>query len=153
MADIVTPEKRSKMMAGIKGKDTKPEKIIRKGLFARGYRYKLHDKTLPGKPDIIFPKKKILIFVHGCFWHKHNCHLFKWPSSRQDFWKEKIEGNYKRDKENIKTLENAEWRVLIIWECALKGKTKLSEDDALNSIEDWIKSNTKEMQITGRECL
>lgn len=91
MADVVTPEKRSKMMSGIQGKNTKPELTIRKGLHALGFRYRLHGKTLPGKPDLVFPKYKAVIFIHGCFWHAHHCHLFKWPSTRVDFWQEKIQ--------------------------------------------------------------
>ena len=86
MADIVTPEKRSLMMSGIRGKDTQPEILIRKALFARGWRYRLHDKRLPGKPDLVFPRLKAVVFVDGCYWHGHHCHLFRLPSSRVEFW-------------------------------------------------------------------
>ena len=94
MVDVVTPEKRSAMMSGIKGKNTKPEFIVRKALFKRGFRYTLHNKNLPGKPDLVFARYKAVVFVNGCFWHGHNCHLFKWPKSNPEFWKEKITNNH-----------------------------------------------------------
>lgn len=134
MADIVKSEKRSQMMAGIKGKNTKPELIIRKELFRRGFRYRLHDRTLPGKPDIILPKYKTVIFVNGCFWHKHDCKLFKWPKSRPDFWREKILGNVERDKKNLVLLKSNGWNTITIWECALKGKS----DDAISGEIDKV---------------
>ncbi|MCK0070861.1 very short patch repair endonuclease [Kordiimonas laminariae] len=121
--DVVTPEKRSQMMAGIKGKNTKPELIIRKELFRRGFRYRLHGKKLPGKPDIILPKYKTVVFVNGCFWHKHDCHLFKWPKTRTEFWREKILGNVARDKKNRDLLKADGWKVITIWECAIKNKS------------------------------
>jgi DNA mismatch endonuclease (patch repair protein) len=122
MTDVVTKEKRSAMMAGIKGKNTQPEIAIRKALHRRGYRYRLHAKDLPGKPDLVFPKYKTVIFVHGCFWHRHDCHLFKWPSTRREFWEEKITGNANRDILHKTRLIEAGWKIVIIWECAMKGK-------------------------------
>lgn len=113
MTDIVDRLTRSRMMSGIKGKDTKPELIVRRELHKRGYRYKLHDNTLPGKPDVVFPKYKAIIEVHGCFWHKHDCHIFKWPKSKQEFWKAKILGNVARDQKNIAKLNTKGWRVLV----------------------------------------
>ena len=101
MADIVDKKTRSKMMAGIKGKNTKPEMLIRKALFAKGLRYRLHDKNLPGKPDLVFPKYKAVIFVQGCFWHGHDCHLFKWPTSNKEYWRNKINRNREVDKLKI----------------------------------------------------
>ena len=136
MVDVVRPEKRSEMMAGIKGRNTKPEIIIRKVFFKRGFRYRLHYKGLPGKPDLVFPKYKAVIFVNGCFWHGHNCHLFKWPKSNPDFWKEKITGNQTRDIKNKKLLSVQGWRVKTIWECALKGK---SSDDSKRKIDKLAK--------------
>jgi len=120
--DIVSPEKRSRMMSGIKGKNTKPELVVRKELFQRGFRYRLHGKKLPGKPDLVFPKYKTVILVNGCFWHGHNCKLFKWPKSNQTFWKEKISGTIERDRKNLEQLSSLGWRILTIWECALKNK-------------------------------
>ena len=150
MADIVSPEVRSRMMSGIKGKDTKPELIIRKGLHKKGFRYRLHDKTLPGKPDIVFPKYKAVILTHGCFWHGHDCHLFKWPSSRKDFWKSKIYRNREKDIENHKELLKAGWRILTIWECSLKGKEKLDLEHILKMIIEWLPSNRTELMIRGK---
>ena len=107
-------------MSGIRGEDTRPELIVRRGLHARGFRYRLHDRKLPGKPDLVFPGPKAVILVHGCFWHGHGCHLFKWPASRIEFRKEKISGNRERDAGNLARLRDAGWRVLVIRECALK---------------------------------
>jgi DNA mismatch endonuclease, patch repair protein len=97
MADIVPKAKRSEMMAGIRGKNTRPEMLVRRALHAHGYRFRLHRKDLPGKPDIVLPKYRAVIFVHGCFWHGHDCHLFKWPKTREDFWIQKIKNNQERD--------------------------------------------------------
>jgi len=151
MADIVSQEKRSEMMAGIQGKDTKPELKVRKALHHLGFRYKLHDKTLPGKPDLVFPKFNAVIFVHGCFWHAHGCHLFKWPSTRTEFWKSKILENKKRDKENIKKLLDLHWRVLTIWECAMKGKYKLNFDSTIIFVSEWLKSSDPRAVIAGEK--
>ena len=100
MTDVVNKQTRSRMMSGIKSKNTKPELIIRKALFKKGFRFKLHDKSLPGKPDLVLPKYDAVIFIHGCFWHQHNCHLFKWPSTRPEFWETKIHRNVEVDKRN-----------------------------------------------------
>lgn len=122
MADVVSKEKRSEMMAGIRGKDTRPEMLIRRGLHAMGYRFRVHRRDLPGNPDIVLPKYRAVIFVHGCFWHGHECHLFKWPKTREEFWREKIGSNVKRDQRSEQCLTNLGWRVHAIWECELKGK-------------------------------
>lgn len=121
MADVHNPETRSYNMSRIKGKDTKPEMLVRKFLYSNGFRYKLHDKTLPGKPDIVLPKYKTVIFVHGCFWHGHEgCRFFVVPKSRTDFWVNKIQRNKELDiKYNIE-LKKLGWRVVEIWECELK---------------------------------
>lgn len=111
------------MMAGIKGKNTKPEIVVRKALHAQGYRFRLHDKKLPGKPDIVLPKYKTVIFVHGCFWHKHDCKHFKWPKTRPEFWREKIEGNVARDKKHAEELITLGWNVKVVWECEVKDKS------------------------------
>ena len=138
MADVGSPEKRSRMMAGIRGKDTKPELIVRHGLHARGFRYRLHAKNLPGKPDIVFPKYRAVIFVHGCFWHGHDCHLFKWPKSREEFWRKKIEANRLNDAITVERIRDAGWRVLVIWECLLKGRLRLETADAIEEVARWL---------------
>lgn len=142
MTDIVDPKTRSRMMSGIKSKDTKPELIIRQGLHKKGFRFRLHDRSLPGKPDIVLRKYKAVILVNGCFWHGHNCSLFKWPSTRTEFWKNKIGSTRKRDREIVAKLIDLEWRVLIIWECALKGKNQQTIDEVICDCSNWIKLNS-----------
>ncbi len=118
--DRVTPEQRSKMMAAVRSKDTKPELFIRRALHARGYRFRLHRRDLPGKPDIVFPSRKSAIFVNGCFWHGHGCPSGALPATRRAFWKAKIGRNKDRDAENRRELEAAGWNVLVVWECDLR---------------------------------
>ena len=109
-------------MSRIKGKNTKPEMIVRQWLWQNGYRYRLHRKDLPGKPDIVFAGRRKVIFVHGCFWHKHDCKYFKWPKSNAEFWRRKIEGNVRRDTDNYAALTATGWDYLVVWECEIKGK-------------------------------
>lgn len=112
-------------MSQIKGKNTKPEVFVRKFLFAHGYRYKLHDKKLPGRPDLVLPKYKTVIFIHGCFWHGHeSCRYFVHPKTRTEWWLNKINGNVKKDSENTVLLKAMGWKVLIVWECNLKNDKK-----------------------------
>lgn len=119
--DVHEKKTRSYNMSRIKGKDTKPEEIVRKYLFSQGFRYRKNDKRLPGKPDIVLPKYRTVIFVNGCFWHKHEgCRYFVWPRSNPGFWREKIEGNVERDRKKTAELLAAGWHVLVIWECKLK---------------------------------
>ena len=134
MADVHSKETRSFNMSRIKGKDTKPEEIVRKYLFACGFRYRKNDTRLPGKPDIVLPKYHSAIFVNGCFWHHHeNCSYFKWPTGNAEFWKTKINRNVERDRENMTQLRKAGWHVLVVWECALKKeKDKTLQDLAKN---------------------
>lgn len=150
MADIVSPAVRSRMMAGIRGKDTRPELLIRKGLFARGLRYRLHDRKLPGKPDLVLPRHKAVIMAHGCFWHAHDCPLFKWPSSNVRFWRKKISRNKEVDRRNHAALERAEWRVLTIWECALKGTHKRPTDEVMDKAARWVVSGAASREIRGK---
>ncbi|QVM98589.1 DNA mismatch endonuclease Vsr [Pseudomonas sp. SORT22] len=139
MVDVVGPATRSRMMAGIKGKDTSPEVLIRKGLHARGFRFRLHAKELPGRPDLIFPRYKVVILVHGCFWHGHTCRYFKVPKTRPEFWLDKIGKNQARDALQIGLLRKAEWRVLVIWECAVRLMVKEKTSTLIDEISDWIK--------------
>jgi DNA mismatch endonuclease, patch repair protein len=121
MADTVSKETRSRMMSGIRGKDTKPELELRRALFARGLRYRLHVKNLPGKPDIVLPRWKTVVFVHGCFWHGHSCSYFKLPGTNEDFWAKKIAGNRANDARQKKALVQGGWKVLTVWECSMRG--------------------------------
>ena len=139
MVDVVDKSTRSRMMSGIQGKNTKPELMIRKALHKRGFRYRLHAKDLPGKPDIVLPKYNAIIQVNGCFWHRHECDLFKWPATRVGFWKNKIEGNALRDVRNQKELDKLGWRLKIVWECDLKGKNKKPIGVVVDELVDWLK--------------
>jgi len=141
MPDVVSVAKRKEMMSGIRGKDTKPEFLIRRALHARGFRYRLHDRSLPGHPDLVLPKYRSIVFIHGCFWHMHGCHLFKWPSTRRDWWKAKLEGNARRDQVNIARLHGLGWRVAVVWECALKGRTRRPPDEVSATLEDWLRDD------------
>ena len=124
--------------------------IIRKELFAKGYRYRLYRNELPGKPDLTLSKYNTVIFINGCFWHCHGCHLFKWPQTRKDFWETKILSNKTRDELNRKTLLKAGWRILDVWECALKGKTKLEYGNLIFEIESWLESDSGYGSIYGK---
>ena len=149
MVDIVTAEVRSRMMSGIRGSNTKPELLLRKGLHALGFRFRLHDRSLPGKPDIVLPRYKAVIFAHGCFWHGHDCHLFKWPSTRPEFWQEKIARNRAVDERTEAALSEAGWRQATVWECALKGKTRLPLEEVILSCAEWLKSDRPRLEIRG----
>ena len=149
MADKVTPEVRSWMMSGIRGKNTKPELLIRKALHAAGYRFRIHRKDLPGKPDIVLPKYQAVIFVHGCFWHGHGCQLFRLPQSNTDFWSKKIAANQSNDRLTKDQLIEKGWRVMTIWECATKGKGRLPVVDIVNLLTDWLLSSSLEHEIKG----
>jgi len=137
MVDVVDQKTRSRMMSGIRGKDTKPEKIFRRAIFAAGFRFRLHRKCLPGTPDIVLPSRKVAIFVHGCFWHIHSgCKYAKLPSSRQDFWREKLRRNVERDRQNIDALVGLGWRVFVVWECATKEKG--AESSLASAFVAWL---------------
>lgn len=124
MADVHTPEQRSYNMSRIRNKNTKPEELVRKYLFSQEFRYRKNDSRLPGKPDIVLPKYKTVIFVNGCFWHGHEgCRYFVWPKNNAEFWKEKITRNIQRDKHNRELLSDQGWRIIEVWECELKKKS------------------------------
>jgi DNA mismatch endonuclease (patch repair protein) len=150
LPDVVDKATRSRMMAGIRGKDTKPELVIRRGLHRLGFRFRLHDKRLPGKPDLVLPRYRAVIQVQGCFWHGHECALFKWPSTRQDFWKNKIIGNRDRDARNLLALEDQGWRCLTIRECALKGRNRLAIEEVLSVTAGWLRKGKGSDSIGGR---
>lgn len=151
MTDRVSPEVRSHIMACIKGKDTKPEMVIRRALHALGFRYRLHVKDLPGHPDMVFPKYKAVILVNGCFWHGHDCHISNRQKSRSEYWEQKITNNMNRDEKNKKQLHALNWRVATIWECAITGKMKTPLDNMSNLISLWLKSSEKEITIFGNK--
>lgn len=139
MADAMTPEQRSRCMAAIKGKDTKPEMIVRKYLFSRGLRFRVQVRKLPGTPDIVLPKYKTAIFVNGCFWHGHEgCKYFRLPKSNVEFWKEKIERNIERDRGSMRALLDLGWKVIRVWECELRNKA--NREETLNEIYNSITS-------------
>ncbi|MBQ3620605.1 MAG: DNA mismatch endonuclease Vsr [Methanosarcinaceae archaeon] len=123
-------------MSQVKGKNTKPEIIVRQILYHHGYRYRLYAGDLPGKPDIVFRRLKKVIFIHGCFWHRHDCPKFVWPKSNADFWREKIEKNVRRDRENYRKLTESGWKFLILWECEIKN---MSEEELLQELERFLK--------------
>lgn len=147
MADIVDKATRSRMMSGIRSKDTKPEVLIRKALHAQGFRYRLHDKALPGKPDLSFPKYGAVMFIHGCFWHGHDCRYFKVPQTRTAFWLDKINGNRQRDARQVAQLQQAGWRVLLIWECATRKNEKMTLDMLIDRIANWLIMGSCDSQI------
>ena len=149
MPDVVDAPTRSRMMSGIRGRDTKPELLIRKGLHARGYRYRLHDRALPGKPDLAFPSRKAAIFIHGCFWHGHGCPLFRWPSTRAEWWRAKIEGNRTRDRAVRAELAGMGWRQLRVWECALKGRQRRDPDALLDLVAGWLEGCDPDRELGG----
>ena len=121
MADVHTPERRSYNMSRIRNKNTKPEELVRKFLFSQGFRYRKNDARLPGKPDIVLPKYRTVIFVNGCFWHKHEgCKYFVWPENNAGFWHEKILSNAERDQRNYEQLQQMGWNIIVVWECELK---------------------------------
>jgi DNA mismatch endonuclease (patch repair protein) len=148
MADVVDSATRSRMMSGIRGRNTKPEVLIRRILHGKGFRFRLHVPDLPGKPDIVFPRYRAVIFVHGCFWHGHGCRLFKWPSTRPDFWRKKISRNQANDNRSREMLAAAGWRVAIVWECALRGAGHDLEG-VTQRLGDWLRSDAPFMEERG----
>lgn len=148
MADVVDAATRSRMMSGIRGRDTRPEMVVRRALFAAGFRFRLHRRDLPGAPDIALPGRKIAVFVHGCFWHRHSgCRLSKLPATRAEFWKAKLEGNVERDARVVKALQAMGWRVLIVWECAIRDRETPSV--LPERLASWIRSDDPLGEIGG----
>ena len=127
MADRISSVLRSRNMSRVRGKDTAPEMLVRRLVHAMGYRYRLHRRDLPGTPDLVFSSLRKVIFVHGCFWHQHDCKRGKRPSSNVRFWNEKLDGNVRRDETNILALEQEDWSILVVWECETKELDLLSQ--------------------------
>ena len=138
MADVLTPAQRRLNMSRIRGRDTKPEMMVRRALHARGLRFRLHRRDLPGCPDLVFPRFRACLLVHGCFWHGHDCPLFKMPATRQSFWADKIARNRQRDQSATQELLDAGWRVLVIWECALRGQDRRDFDSVVDECVGFI---------------
>ena len=150
MSDHLTIEQRHKNMAAVKSKDTKPEMVVRKYLWSRGFRYRVNNPRLPGHPDIVLRKYHTCIFVNGCFWHGHDCSFFKLPASRTDFWQKKIQGNRLRDFRCLQELQNMGWRSLVIWECAIRGKSPSSMKGLVECIGNWLNKGADSMSIDAR---
>ena len=139
MVDIVDPARRSKMMSKIRSKNTKPELTLRRALHARGYRYQLHRRDLPGSPDLVFPKYRSIVFVHGCFWHRHvGCTKATLPKTRIEFWEKKFDDNLERDRRTLVQLRKAEWQTLVVWECEL---AKVSIAVTVDRVAKWLDGN------------
>lgn len=146
MVDMVDTATRSRMMAAIKSINTKPEMVVRRSLHAQGFRFRLHAKALPGKPDLVLRRYRAVVFVHGCFWHGHECRSFKWPVTRSKFWHEKIKGNMSRDLCVKEKLLAANWRVGVVWECSLSGNMAKTAE-TMRVLTDWLKSEEQEVEI------
>jgi DNA mismatch endonuclease (patch repair protein) len=151
VTDVVDKSTRSRMMSGIRGKDTKPEKVIRSALHSAGFRYRVHASDLPGKPDLVFPKYKAVILIHGCFWHRHfGCWWSTTPSSNTDFWKVKFTQNVQRDAQNIRDLRKLGWRIAVVWECALRLPRK---DEVASVIATWLKGESRSLTLPPRSTI
>ena len=150
MTDIVDQQTRSRMMAGIKGKNTKPELALRRAMHARGFRYRLHSKKLHGRPDLILPKHRAVVFVHGCFWHRHEgCRYATTPSTRTEFWQAKFEANVARDSAVQGALLDAGWRVATIWECALRKPEQVTV--AADRLSKWLINESDTLELGRHE--
>lgn len=149
MVDVLTKTQRQLNMSRIRGRDTKPEMLIRRGLHARGFRYRLQDRNLPGRPDIVLPRYKTVILVHGCFWHGHDCPMFRLPATRREFWAQKIAANQVRDIRTREALLASSWRVMTIWECSLRGKGRWTIEAVLDACTTFICGSQTNMSVAG----
>jgi DNA mismatch endonuclease, patch repair protein len=147
--DTVDKSTRSYIMSRVGQKDTGPEIILRSSLHTAGLRYRLHDRGLPGSPDLVFPRFHTVVFVHGCYWHSHGCYRSTVPKSRQEFWAEKFDANRSRDERNLRLLREDGWRVLTVWECALMGKTAKTTIDVAKAVKAWLVSSEDIGEIAG----
>src|ERR1022692_4519044 len=145
--DVLTPEQRRRCMVRIRGQNTKPEVVLRKALFSLGLRYRLHQKRLPGTPDLVFPKYHAVVFIHGCFWHGHQCKLFVVPATNTEFWLQKIDGNRSRDERVMGELRSLGWRAMTVWECALRGTDRAPIEELARRVERWLASRRMSGEI------
>jgi DNA mismatch endonuclease, patch repair protein len=154
LTDVHSSAVRSQNMRAIRHKNTTPELIVRRTLHARGFRFRLHDKKLPGTPDLVLPRFNAVIFVHGCFWHGHSCHLFKLPQTRGDFWIGKISGNVRRDEVTQETLQSQGWRIAVVWECSLKGRYRITAEELGDCLSTWLsESQSAFLEVRGSDAL
>ncbi len=149
MADIVSESKRSQMMAGIRSANTRPEIAIRKSLHKKGFRYRLHPRNVPGRPDIALPRFRAALFVNGCFWHGHDCHLFRVPATRPEFWRDKIDQNRMRDARARRQLHEKGWRVGTIWECSIRGGDSPGLAKVIADVSAWLLGDAASYEIRG----
>ena len=147
MSDALTPAQRRRCMSAVRREHTLPETILRSILHKAGLRFRLHDRRLPGSPDLVFSRFRAVIFVHGCYWHSHGCYKTSVPKTRREYWQEKLQANRRRDMRNIKSLLETGWRVMIVWECVLAGKTSLSSVYIGDSIKRWLLSSARDGEI------
>lgn len=152
MVDCVDIKTRSRMMAGIGSRDTAPERLVRHALHRLGFRYRLNDRRLPGTPDLVFPRYHAVIMVHGCFWHGHDCFLFRLPATRTAFWAAKIDSNRTRDQKVRQSLSSQGWRILTIWECALKGRLRQGPGQVATLASEWLRSDSPQAEVRGAEA-
>lgn len=149
MVDVLTPEQRRCNMSRIRGRDTKPEMLLRRGLHAAGLRFRLHARDLPGRPDLVFPRFRAAVLVHGCFWHGHGCPMCRLPATRPDFWARKLEGNRARDRRTGEALVRSGWRVMIVWECSLRGPARRPLGDVLAQCAGFIRNGESYVELEG----
>lgn len=149
MADVVDRATRSRMMSGIRGRDTKLEVSVRKALHARGFRYRTGVQEMPGRPDIVLRRWRAVIFVHGCFWHSHDCALFRLPSTRPDFWHKKLTDTVRRDRRSFEALRSLGWRVGVVWECSLRGKGPQGVADVADQLAEWVMKGDSMIELRG----
>jgi DNA mismatch endonuclease, patch repair protein len=152
MADVLDAAARSRNMRAIRSTNTRPEIAVRRILHARGFRFRLHGKSLPGKPDIVLRRHRAVILVHGCFWHGHNCALFRLPATRTQFWSGKIARNHTNDIRTLRALHRAGWRTAVIWECALKGPDRLAPGRLAGRLVRWLGADSTSLVIRGRKA-
>ena len=149
--NTVNTKTRSRLMSGVRQKNTRPEMLLRSALHRAGLRYRLHAKGLPGTPDLVFPRFGAVVFVHGCYWHSHGCYKSTVPKSNRDFWEKKFRANRARDERKCNELLEHGWRVLVVWECSLLGKHALRLDDLVGEVNSWLKGTSEEHEISGRQ--
>ena len=143
----MTPEERSALMSRIRGRDTKPELTIRRALHAIGFRFRLHRRDLPGRPDLVLPRHRAVILVHGCFWHNHGCQLCRMPATNREFWAEKLEANRARDRRVVEALAELHWRVLTVWECSIRRSGDGAVAEVITKCVSWLLSDSPAAEI------